>query len=176
MLFLLLVSLILITSLTWSFPLFLKDIFKEFYLSKYSGRRLMWQNSLGHCVLKADFPKGKKELAVSLFQVGLSKTINPFVSSFPVTIYLVCIEHIILGLILHDWLCSRLLFWCYSMMLRNLAFKISRTLLVLRTRNWEELCNHLPVEKFVFFKRCVCNHLQNYQFIKFVCNYVSCSF
>lgn len=33
----------------------------------------MWQNSLGHCVLKADFPKGKKELAVSLFQVGLYK-------------------------------------------------------------------------------------------------------
>nr|BAB08502.1 cullin [Arabidopsis thaliana] len=47
-----------------------QDIFKEFYLSKYSGRRLMWQNSLGHCVLKADFSKGKKELAVSLFQVS----------------------------------------------------------------------------------------------------------
>ena len=31
----------------------------------------MWQNSLGHCVLKAEFPKGKKELAVSLFQVGV---------------------------------------------------------------------------------------------------------
>lgn len=31
----------------------------------------MWQNSLGHCVLKAEYPKGKKELAVSLFQVGL---------------------------------------------------------------------------------------------------------
>lgn len=30
----------------------------------------MWQNSLGHCVLKAEFPRGKKELAVSLFQVG----------------------------------------------------------------------------------------------------------
>ena len=59
-----------------SFPLFfLQDIFKEFYLSKYSGRRLMWQNSLGHCVLKVEFPKGKKELAVSLFQVGLSKAI-----------------------------------------------------------------------------------------------------
>ena len=29
----------------------------------------MWQNSLGHCVLKAHFPKGRKELAVSLFQV-----------------------------------------------------------------------------------------------------------
>nr|DAD37573.1 TPA_asm: hypothetical protein HUJ06_008214 [Nelumbo nucifera] len=47
-----------------------QDIFKEFYLSKYSGRRLMWQNSLGHCVLKAEFPKGKKELAVSLFQLS----------------------------------------------------------------------------------------------------------
>uniref|UniRef100_A0A3B6MZ05 Cullin family profile domain-containing protein n=1 Tax=Triticum aestivum TaxID=4565 RepID=A0A3B6MZ05_WHEAT len=34
-----------------------QDIFKEFYLSKYSGRRLMWQNSLGHCVLKVEFPK-----------------------------------------------------------------------------------------------------------------------
>ncbi|XP_050290224.1 cullin-4-like [Quercus robur] len=43
-------------------------IFKELYLSKYSGRRFMWQNSLGHCVLKAEYPKGKKELAVSLFQ------------------------------------------------------------------------------------------------------------
>jgi cullin 4 len=30
----------------------------------------MWQNSLGQCVLKAEFPKGKKELAVSLFQVN----------------------------------------------------------------------------------------------------------
>ncbi|KAJ6894996.1 cullin-4-like isoform X1 [Populus alba x Populus x berolinensis] len=28
-----------------------QDIFKEFYLSKYSGRRLMWQNSLGHCTV-----------------------------------------------------------------------------------------------------------------------------
>eukprot|EP00271_Cylindrocystis_brebissonii_P008559 TRINITY_DN22947_c0_g1_i1.p1 TRINITY_DN22947_c0_g1~~TRINITY_DN22947_c0_g1_i1.p1 ORF type:complete len:827 (-),score=185.08 TRINITY_DN22947_c0_g1_i1:668-3148(-) len=45
-----------------------QDIFKEFYLSKHSGRRLMWQNSLGQCVLKANFPKGKKDLVVSLFQ------------------------------------------------------------------------------------------------------------
>lgn len=48
---------------------YMQDIFKEFYLSKHSGRRLMWQNSLGYCVLKADFTKGKKELSVSLFQV-----------------------------------------------------------------------------------------------------------
>lgn len=38
----------------------------------------MWQNSLGHCVLKAEFPKGKKELAVSLFQVGLFQTFYSF--------------------------------------------------------------------------------------------------
>ncbi|CAK7350199.1 unnamed protein product [Dovyalis caffra] len=52
------------------------DIFKEFYLSKYSGRRLMWQNLLGHCVLKAEFPKGKKELAVSLFQTVVLMLFN----------------------------------------------------------------------------------------------------
>ncbi|GBG65908.1 hypothetical protein CBR_g54200 [Chara braunii] len=53
-----------------------QDIFKEFYLSKHSGRRLMWQNSLGHCVLKADFPKGKKELSVSLFQTVVLMLFN----------------------------------------------------------------------------------------------------
>ncbi|WZZ02211.1 hypothetical protein YC2023_074539 [Brassica napus] len=53
-----------------------QDIFKEFYLSKYSGRRLMWQNSLGHCVLKAGFSKGKKELAVSLFQAVVLMLFN----------------------------------------------------------------------------------------------------
>ncbi|CAI9782156.1 unnamed protein product [Fraxinus pennsylvanica] len=53
-----------------------QDIFKEFYLSKYSGRRLMWQNSLGQCVLKAGFPKGKKELAVSLFQAVVLMLFN----------------------------------------------------------------------------------------------------
>ncbi|XP_077253878.1 cullin-4-like isoform X1 [Tasmannia lanceolata] len=53
-----------------------QDIFKEFYLSKYNGRRLMWQNSLGHCVLKAEFPNGKKELAVSLFQTVVLMLFN----------------------------------------------------------------------------------------------------
>ncbi|KAG2184596.1 hypothetical protein INT43_000505 [Umbelopsis isabellina] len=45
-----------------------QEVFKNFYLSKHNGRRLMWQNNLGHCVVKASFPKGKKELLVSLFQ------------------------------------------------------------------------------------------------------------
>ena len=47
----------------------LQDVFREYYLGKHSGRRLVWQNSLGHCVLRATFPQcGTKELAVSLFQ------------------------------------------------------------------------------------------------------------
>ena len=33
-----------------------REAFKTFYLSKHSGRRLQWQPSLGHCVLKASFP------------------------------------------------------------------------------------------------------------------------
>jgi cullin-4 len=45
-----------------------QEIFKNFYMGKHNGRRLMWQNNLGHCVVKASFPKGKKELLVSLFQ------------------------------------------------------------------------------------------------------------
>ncbi|KFK28509.1 cullin 4 [Arabis alpina] len=53
-----------------------QDIFKEFYLSKYNGRRLMWQNSSGHCVLKTEFPKGRKELAVSLFQAVVLMLFN----------------------------------------------------------------------------------------------------
>ena len=47
----------------------LLQVFKDFYLSKHSGRRLVWHNSLGTCVLKARFEKGAKELSVSLFQV-----------------------------------------------------------------------------------------------------------
>ncbi|KAM8893237.1 cullin-4B-like isoform 3-T3 [Lycaon pictus] len=46
----------------------LQENFKNFYLSKHSGRKLQWQSSLGHCVLKAEFKKGKKELQVTLFQ------------------------------------------------------------------------------------------------------------
>ncbi|XP_053229054.1 cullin-4B isoform X2 [Podarcis raffonei] len=46
----------------------LQEIFKTFYLGKHSGRKLQWQSALGHCVLKAEFKEGKKELQVSLFQ------------------------------------------------------------------------------------------------------------
>ncbi|WAR28751.1 CUL4A-like protein [Mya arenaria] len=46
----------------------LQEVFKKFYLGKHSGRKLQWQPTLGHCVLKAGFTGGKKELQVSLFQ------------------------------------------------------------------------------------------------------------
>ena len=32
-----------------------QDIFKTFYLSKHSGRKLQWQPTLGHCVIRARF-------------------------------------------------------------------------------------------------------------------------
>ena len=45
------------------------QVFMDHYLQKHSGRRLHWQNSLGTCVLRAQFAKGPKELQVSLLQV-----------------------------------------------------------------------------------------------------------
>lgn len=44
------------------------DVFRDFYVSKHSGRKLQWQPSLGHCVLKASLPHGEKEFHVSLYQ------------------------------------------------------------------------------------------------------------
>jgi len=44
------------------------ECFKQFYLSKHSGRKLKWQSTLGHCIVKARFKPGAKELQVSLFQ------------------------------------------------------------------------------------------------------------
>jgi cullin-4 len=46
----------------------LQDVFAKFYHGKYSGRKLQWQPNLGHCVLRATFKTGHKELKVSLFQ------------------------------------------------------------------------------------------------------------
>eukprot|EP00611_Tribonema_gayanum_P003928 TRINITY_DN13167_c0_g1_i1.p1 TRINITY_DN13167_c0_g1~~TRINITY_DN13167_c0_g1_i1.p1 ORF type:complete len:679 (+),score=298.77 TRINITY_DN13167_c0_g1_i1:25-2037(+) len=42
--------------------------FEDFYAIKFQGRRIAWQHNLGHCVLKARFPSGRKELAVSQLQ------------------------------------------------------------------------------------------------------------
>lgn len=45
-----------------------QDVFTKFYLGKHSGRKLQWQPTLGHCVLKSRFDQGPKDLQVSLFQ------------------------------------------------------------------------------------------------------------
>lgn len=45
-----------------------QEMFNKFYLGKHGGRKLQWQPTLGHCVLKATFQAGRKELQVSLFQ------------------------------------------------------------------------------------------------------------
>jgi hypothetical protein len=42
--------------------------FEKYYTTKYQGRRLMWQHSLGTCIVKSRFRPGTKELSVSLFQ------------------------------------------------------------------------------------------------------------
>ncbi|KAK7207098.1 Cullin family-domain-containing protein [Myxozyma melibiosi] len=44
------------------------ESFQQFYFSKQTGRKISWRHVLGHCVVKAQFPKGKKELSMSLFQ------------------------------------------------------------------------------------------------------------
>lgn len=55
-----------------------QEIFKDFYLSKHSGRKLQWQPTLGHCVLKASFKSGPKELVVSLFQTLVILLFNKY--------------------------------------------------------------------------------------------------
>ena len=44
--------------------------FDAFYTNKYQGRRLAWAHALERCVVSARFPKGRKDLEVSLFQVS----------------------------------------------------------------------------------------------------------
>jgi len=53
-----------------------QQVFLNFYLKKYSGRRLQWYNSLSSCLLAARFPKGNKELSVSLFQTVVLMLFN----------------------------------------------------------------------------------------------------
>ncbi|GJQ68033.1 hypothetical protein Trydic_g10668 [Trypoxylus dichotomus] len=55
-----------------------QDVFKNFYLNKHSGRKLQWQPTLGHCVLRANFKAGIKELVVSLFQSLVLLLFNSF--------------------------------------------------------------------------------------------------
>ncbi|KAK6526876.1 hypothetical protein TWF281_010073 [Arthrobotrys megalospora] len=44
------------------------NAYHSYYTAKHKGRKLVWRNALAHCVLRANFPKGKKELSMSAFQ------------------------------------------------------------------------------------------------------------
>ena len=45
-----------------------QESFKTFYIGKHGGRKLQWQNTLGHCVVKADFgPSAEVSLLKSKF-------------------------------------------------------------------------------------------------------------
>lgn len=50
----------------------LQEVFKTFYLGKHSGRKLQWQTTLGHAVLKADFKEVRSwsSAPVSSFLTG----------------------------------------------------------------------------------------------------------
>lgn len=45
--------------------------FQEFYSINHRGRKLLWQPTLGHCLLRCAFPAGDKELQVSLLQAAV---------------------------------------------------------------------------------------------------------
>mmetsp|Transcript_13842 Transcript_13842/g.25616 ORF Transcript_13842/g.25616 Transcript_13842/m.25616 type:complete len:744 (-) Transcript_13842:92-2323(-) len=45
-----------------------QSVFEGFYYGKHEGRRLTWQPSLGHCLVGASLPTGRKEFQVSLCQ------------------------------------------------------------------------------------------------------------
>ncbi|KAL7753697.1 hypothetical protein RI367_000628 [Sorochytrium milnesiophthora] len=53
-----------------------QDRYTEFYLNKNSGRRLTWQNHLGHCTISAHLGGANKELQVSVFQASILLLFN----------------------------------------------------------------------------------------------------
>jgi len=50
--------------------------FEAFYGAKYQGRRLHWAHSLERCVVSARFPRGRRDLEVSLFQALVLRCFN----------------------------------------------------------------------------------------------------
>ncbi|KAI1306346.1 ubiquitin ligase subunit CulD [Xylaria venustula] len=50
--------------------------FATYYINKHTGRRLTWKHSLTHCVVKASFNKGPKELLVSAYQAVILTVFN----------------------------------------------------------------------------------------------------
>ena len=50
--------------------------FEQHYKAKHSGRRLQWKHGLAHCQMRANFPRGNKEIIVSSFQAAVMLYFN----------------------------------------------------------------------------------------------------
>ncbi|KAI7880098.1 cullin 4 [Lichtheimia hyalospora FSU 10163] len=50
--------------------------YQEFYNTKFSGRKLTWQNSLSVCDVTANYPNGTKELTLTLLQTVIVLLFN----------------------------------------------------------------------------------------------------
>ncbi|KAI1180386.1 ubiquitin ligase subunit CulD [Nemania sp. FL0916] len=50
--------------------------YEAYYVNKHTGRRLTWKHSLAHCVVKASFKRGPKELLVSAYQAVVLTLFN----------------------------------------------------------------------------------------------------
>lgn len=53
-----------------------QEAYEKFYTASFSGRRLIWQNSLASCVVKGFFPSGTKELHINLLQTAVLLLFN----------------------------------------------------------------------------------------------------
>ncbi|CAK7224091.1 Serine/threonine-protein kinase tel1 [Sporothrix eucalyptigena] len=52
------------------------NLFDKYYKTRHTGRLLMWTHTLGHCLVKARFNRGVKELMVSSFQAAILMLFN----------------------------------------------------------------------------------------------------
>jgi cullin-4 len=55
---------------------FVVETFGSFYSARFKGRRLSWLHTLSTCVMKAVFPRGKKEFHLSLVQALILNLFN----------------------------------------------------------------------------------------------------
>lgn len=53
-----------------------QELYTKFYASKFNGKKLIWQNSLSSCVIIAHYPKGTKEIIMSLSQAAVLLLFN----------------------------------------------------------------------------------------------------
>lgn len=88
-----------------------QEVFKQFYLKKHSGRRLTWHHTLGFCVVRGNYPLGRRELSVSVFQAVVLTLFNDIADGASLTIKEIQeasgIEEKELKLILQSLACGR---------------------------------------------------------------------